>query len=259
MSRELHERLNNELKSYQEVGLSKHHLENTIRVGCIIYDKRRKMRKICTMEMIVKQFRFIAAPIYFLQGVILLFLYIVISLAMFSENFISNLPALVSASAILVSMTALPTYEKSRRYHMIEIESATRISYPQVILARICAIGIGDIICLTVLVLLAFEKINFPAQSILSFVLIPFLFCGAGCLFIQNHMNNEYSVYISAGFSLAIGILYWLTASKLQTFLLDISTGFTGAICGVLVLILGIECRKLTKQKTSAVLQEALI
>lgn len=259
MNRKLQEKLNNELRDYQKIELSKHHLENTIQVARIIYDKRRKMRKICIMEMIVKQFRFIATPIYFLQGVVLLFLYIVISLARFSENFTSNLPALVSTSAILVSMTALPTYEKSKRYHMIEIESATRISYPQVILARICAIGIGDIICLTVLVLLTFEKMNFPAQSILAFVLMPFLFSGIGCLFIQNHMNNEYCNYISTGFSIAIGMLYWLAASKLQTFLLDVSTVFLAAVCGGLVLILGIECRKLTKQKSSSVLQEAFI
>ena len=259
MIRNLRERLNNELKSYHAVELSKQHLENTIQVSRIIYDKRRKMRKICTIEMIVNQFRFIAVPVYFLQGGVLLFLYMVISIAMHSEDFTSNLSALLSTSAILVSMTALPTYERSRRYHMIEIESTTRISCPQVILARICAIGIGDIICLIVLILLTFEKMNFPAQSILTFVLMPFLFCGIGCLFIQNHMNNEYSIYISTGFSIAVVITYWLIASKLQRFLLNVSIGFTIAVCGVLILILGIECRKLIMQKTSSVLQEAFI
>ena len=68
MIRNLRERLNNELKSYHAVELSKQHLENTIQVSRIIYDKRRKMRKICTIEMIVNQFRFIAVPVYFLQG-----------------------------------------------------------------------------------------------------------------------------------------------------------------------------------------------
>ena len=67
MIRNLRERLNNELKSYHAVELSKQHLENTIQVSRIIYDKRRKMRKICTIEMIVNQFRFIAVPVYFLQ------------------------------------------------------------------------------------------------------------------------------------------------------------------------------------------------
>lgn len=259
MNRNLRERLNDELKNYQAVELSRQHLENTIQVSHIIYDKRRKMRKICTIEMIANQFRFIAAPIYILQGSVLLFLYMVISIAMLSEDFTGNLSALLSTSAVLVSMTALPTYERSRKYHMIEIEGTTRISYPQVILARICAIGIGDMICLTALVLLTFEKMNFPAQSILAFVLMPFLFCGIGGLFIQNHMNNEYSIYISTGFSIAFGMAYWLIALKLQTFLLHVSIGFTAAVCGVLILLLGIECRKLTTQKTSSVLQEAFI
>lgn len=259
MSRYLRERINDELKNYQAIELSKQHLENTIQVSRIIYDKRRKMRKISTIEIIVNQFRFVAAPIYFLQGSVLLFLYMVISIAMLSEDFTSNLSALLSTSAILVSMTALPTYERSRQYQMIEIESTTRISYPQVILARICAIGIGDIICLTALVLLAFGKMNFPAQSILTFVLMPFLLCGIGCLFIQNHMNNEYRIYISTGFSIAVGMIYWLIASKLQTFLLHVSIGFTAVVCGALILILAIECRKFITQKTSSVLQEAFI
>lgn len=259
MRRDLRENLNRELKSYQAIELSRQHLEKTIQVSHIIYDKRRKMRKICTIEMIVKQFRFVAAPIYFLQGSVLLFLYLVISIAMHSEDFTRNLSALLSASAILVSMTALPAYGRSRQYHMIEIESTTRISCPQVILARICAIGIGDIICLTALVFLTFERMDFPAQSILTFVLMPFLFCGIGCLFIQNHISNEYSIYISTGFCIAAGITYWWIASKLQTFLLEVSIAFTGVVCGALILILGIECRKLTTQKTSFVLQEAFI
>lgn len=259
MKRYLRESLNKELKSYQAIELSRQHLENTIQLSHILYHKRRKMRKICTIEMIVNQLRFVAAPIYFLQGSVLLFLYLVICIAMHSKDFTNNLSALLSVSAILVSMTALPTYGRSRRYHMIEIESTTRISCPQVILARICAIGIGDIICLTALVFLTFRKMDFPAQSILTFVLMPFLFCGIGCLFIQNHMRSEYSIYISTGFCIAAGITYWRIASKLQTFLSDVSIAFIGVVCSVLILILGIECGKLITQRTSFVSQEAFI
>lgn len=257
MSKDFRQRLKNELQS--DIDPSRAPIDQTIKLAQAAYGSRRKLKPISTFEMIIIQLRFVAHPIGLLQGIALLCVCTFLCLAKASGQFASELSAFVSVSAVFVSMTALPIYGRSRRCKMRELESTTRISHPRLILAKLCAVGVGDVICLAAITLLAFEKMTAPAQTILTFILLPFLLCCTAGLFIMNRVKEEYGIYVSMGVYVGIGTLYWTAAEKLQPLLWQLSIGLTAAICMFLILTLALECLRLMKQIPSSDLQEALI
>jgi len=257
MSKDFRQKLKNELQESIEPAAA--HLDETVRLAHTAYDSRRKLRYVSTFEMITSQFRFVARPVWILQGIALLCLCVFMCTAMISEEFMSKLPALVSVSAVFVSMTVIPFYGRSRRYKMREIESTTRISHPRLILAKLCIVGIGDVVCLASITFLALGGMMAPAQTVLTFILLPFLLSCTVSLFIMNRVKEEYGIYVSTGLCIAIGAGYWTMATKLQPVLAQLSIGLAIAACALLLLTLFFECRRLMKQIPSPDLQEVLI
>lgn len=235
------------------------HLDQTIKLAHTSYESRRKLRYISTFEMIIGQFRFIARPVWSLQGSALLCLCVFMCVAMMSEQFSNNLPALVSVSTVFVSMTFLPFYGRSRRYKMREIESTMRISHSRLILAKLCVVGIGDIVCLVTITSLVFGKMTAPVQTILTFILLPFLLSCTVSLFIMNRVKEEYGIYISAGLCIGIGAAYWTMATKLKPLLMQLSIGLAVVVCAFLILAVVFECRRLMRQFPFSDLREELI
>lgn len=259
MSRDFQQRLKSGLSTTAMSEPSQAHLDETIRLSRLAYASRRKMRRISTLEMITSQIQFVARSVWILQGFVLLCLCVVMGASMASEQFANTLPAFVSVSAVFVSMTALPFYGRSRRYKMREVESTTRISHPRLMLAKLCVVGIGDVVCLAVITLFTFGKMTAPAQTILMFILLPFLLSCTVSLFIRNCIKEEHGIYISAGLCIGIGVIYWTMATRLQPVLMKLSIGLSIAICMLLILALVFECRRLLRQIPSSDLQEALM
>jgi|GEM_PF-1939796 len=257
MSKDFRQKLKNELQ--ESIEPSEAHLDQTVKLAHTAYDSRRKLRNMSTFEMITSQFRFVARPVWLLQGIALLCLCAFMCVGMMSEQFVSKLPALVSVSAVFVSMTAFPLYGRSRRYKMREIESTTRISHPRLILAKLCVVGIGDVVCLAAIIILALGEMTAPAQIVLMFILLPFLLSCTVSLFIMNRVKEEYATYVSTGLCIGIGVVYWTMATKLQPLLTQLSIGLAIAACALLLLTLFFECRRLMRQIPSQDLQEVLI
>lgn len=257
MTKDLRERLKNVPLYGMEP--SETHLLQTIQLARSAYAGRRRLRHISTFEIITSQFRFAVRPVWLLQGFALLSLCAFLCLTIESWRLGGKLPAFLSVSSVFVSMTFLPLYGRSRKHKMCELESTTRISYPRLIFAKLCAVTIGDIICLAAITLLALEKMTAPAQTVLAFILLPFLFCCTACLFILNRVKEEYGVGVSTGLCIAVGAFYWTMAGKLHPLPARLSVGLTSAVCAVLILALALECRRLMMRIPSPGLQEALI
>ena len=257
MSKDFRRKLKKELQT--DIAPVDAHLGRTIRLAHAAYTGRRKLRYISTFEMITSQFRFIARPVWILQGIALLCLCAFMGVAMISEQFVNKFPAFASVSAVFVSMTVLPIYGRSRRHRMREIESTTRISHPRLILAKLCVVGIGDAVCLAAITLLTFEKMTAPAQTVLTFILLPFLITCTASLFIMNRVKEEYGISVSTGLCIGIGVVCWTMATKPQPLLTQISIGLSAAVCAFLIFALAFECRRMMRQIPSSDLQEALI
>lgn len=256
MSKDFREKLKNELQL--DIAPSEAHLDQTIKMAQKAYTNRRKLRYVGTFEMIVSQFRFIARPIWFLQGIALFCVFIFLRIMMVSEEHANSLPALISVSAVVISTLALPVYGRSRRYKMREIESTTRISHSRLILAKICAVGIGDVACLMVIIVSAYGKMTAPVQDILMFILLPFLISCTSSLWILNRIGEEYAIYVTIGLCIGMGTFCWTMATKLYFSLTSLSIGFALFACALLIIVLLFECRRMMKQIPAADLRKPL-
>lgn len=67
-------------------------------------------------------------PIWAAQAAAVLCMCLVLRLAMRSEDFAADAPALLGMFSVFVAMCALPFYGRSRKYKMRELESSTRLS-----------------------------------------------------------------------------------------------------------------------------------
>ena len=259
MRKDFRQRLKNELSGKPQLEISAMHLENTIRQSRRAYECRRQVRPIGTPEMIVSQFRFIARPIWLLQGIVLLCLCFLMRYAMASEQPASYIPAFLSVSSILIAMTMLPFYGRSRKYKMREIESMTRVSLPRLILAKLCVVGMGDIVCLSFMILLTFGKMDTPFAALLLHIVIPFLLTCTASLFVMNRTKENYGTFISIGFGIGLSAVCWTIAMRMGENFVPISAGLSAFVCVCLALVLFFECRRLTRQLPSPDLQEAFM
>ena len=95
-------------------------------------------------ELIRRQLRFTALPVWGLQAALLAAICCVFGAARPADELI---PASASLAAVLAAMTLLPFHGRARRYGMEEIEAAARLSSEKLALARLGAVGAGDAVC----------------------------------------------------------------------------------------------------------------
>ena len=258
MGKNFKQTLKNEIIKLPMPEINETHLEETVCLSQIAFNSRRRTAYFPLYELIYRQLRFIAKPIWVLQGIILLAMCQVITKAMMEQAMVSA-TAFLSLSAVFTAMTILPFYGRARKYKMREIESATRISNSKLTLAKLCVIGSGDVICLSVISILFAGRMAEPVNAILAFVMMPFLLVSVGTLFILNRVREDYGIYISIAFDLGIGMLYWPVAMENVDWIIPLSTATSSVACILLFLVLIFECRRMVLQIPAMDLQESLM
>lgn len=214
------------------------------------YRSRRQRESFGSLELIAGQLRFIAAPIWALQMALLL----CISLLLWglpAEDALLHLPACLRLAAILIAMTMLPFYGRARRYRMAEIECSARLSREKLILAKLAAVGFGDLTCLAGLTLGSAGKITEVLNTTVSCVVLPFLLTCTGLLLILNHAKEDHALIAATSFGMALAVAYWMLPTMQEVHLpLDVTA------CAALLAMLGLECRRLLQKTVSMEYQE---
>lgn len=190
------------------------HLEETIRLSRKAYAARRKMRRLGAAELVMGQLRFVARPVWLLQGILLICICVLVSL---------NRGA-ASLCAVLVAMTALPFCGRSRKYKMQEIEATARLSRARQLLARLAAIALGDLVCLLVLSLISAAPME---------VILPFLLATVGSLLVL-----DCELFDPTGLCIGIGVIY--SAPATRALLAELSTGTELGCCIALTIALAL-------------------
>lgn len=237
---------------------SQAHLDETVRLCRRAYAARRPMRRIGTLELIAGQLRFVARPIWTMQAAVLLVMGYALHMAAVSDHAARHVPAFLSLTAVLFAMTLLPFYGRARRYKMRELESAARISYARLILAKLCAVGAGDAVCLSAVTALSLGTLTEPLHAVLVYTVLPFLLTCSGSLFLLNRLREEYGVFVSAGLGMGIGVTYWELAVRNHGLLKRVPMACAAAACALLLLALALECRRLARQIPAPDLRGAL-
>ena len=204
------------------------------------YGKRRRLRRLRTSETVLRQLRFVALPVWLVQGAVLLAVSLMLGGLSGAERSASLVPGCSAASAVLVALTLLPFHGRGKRYRMDEVEAATRVSGAKLLLARFAAVGVGDAVCLSVIALLTLKA---APGTALTLIALPFALTGAVSLAALNHLPDNSGALAAAGFGLALSALYWSMADRL----VRLSLGAALAICLLSLAVLAAECIKMAR------------
>ena len=205
------------------------------------YSLRPVRRRAGKWEFVRSQLRFIAMPVWLLQGVVLALICTVLGVAAPDEALI---PACASIAAELAALTLLPFCNRAARYGMREIEAAARFNSAHIMLARLVAVGIGDAVCISAIALL----LGGAAYEVLVFVATPFLLTAALSLAVLEHAG-ESAVMIAAGMGAVLAAAYWMLAERFTKGLLHISPLLAATICLAALAALMCECRAMLSEK----------
>ena len=198
------------------------------------YARRRRLRRVGAWELIRRQLRFTALPVWGLQAALLAAICCVFGAARPKEELI---PASASLAAVLAAMTLLPFHGRARRYGMEEVEAASRLSRTKLSLARLGAVGAGDAVCCAAAALMS----GGGWYVTLVFVATPFLLTSAVSLAVLGHAGRESGVYIAAGFGGLSAIVFYAAAARFGYGLTVISPLLAAGLCLAALAALALE------------------
>ncbi len=254
MSRKMRLKLQAALKDQPALQISQGHLAQTMREARIAYQNRRQRERIRYPAFLLRQTWFIGAPVWLLQGLLLLCACWLFDFAITGN--VSNLaprhlPVLLGCFAVFIAMTGIPFIGRSAQYRMLEIEMATRISIPKLLLARIFIIGAGNVLLLTVSFFLARTEAVLGTGSIALYLLLPYLIACCGCLFIQAYAHNGQQGFVCTTFCLSLTLLLFVLYKAAPVVYEQASLGIWGVSCAVCAVIFTIGLVRLLNKAAS--------
>ena len=193
-----------------ELPVRNEHLQKTISLAKNEWKERVVRPRITFSKFLAAQIKFVGWKIWLAQAIVVLCLsFLLVYLGDYILNNPRNGALLLCCISILVLMSAFPFIQRSVRYKMYEIETATRFSATKQLLAKLLIIGIGDISMLCSIVCVAIINTPLETKSILLYLLLPFLIASSGLLYLIGHTPIEkiYSVVICMVLFLAFTIL----------------------------------------------------
>lgn len=156
-----------------------------------------------------------------------------------------HLPEVLSLCAVLIAATSLPGISRSFRYRMVEMEAATRLSLPGLILCRLLILGLADFFILAITFAAAIWQTSLSGLDTAVYLLLPFLSACLGSLLIIRHAPGERLLFLGTLFCGVLFLALWLAGSlKPGIYQQTGALAVLAILCGAAVLI---QCRKLIR------------
>ena len=163
-----------------------------------LLEKKHKRRRINYSAFLRRQLRFIGWPIWLVQGIAMILLCIVFygPLNFYLEDSVKGIAFLLCCLSVLVLLSSVPMIHRSIRYKMHELELSTRFSSVKLLLAKLLLIGIGNLVTLSVIFLLTITNTSLQTESVLLYLLLPYLSACCGFLYLLGHIPaDKFEVY----------------------------------------------------------------
>lgn len=253
MRKKFEEDLRKSLKQYGGVDHSSRNLEETLtRVKCVYASKIPRPR-ISYGQFLLRQLQFTGGRIWAFQAVVLIVLCMLIYALLsnrYAEIDFRQLVLLLEITAVLSAMTGVPYICRSFRYGMYETETASKVSYSGLLLARLLLTGVGNLIMLSVIFAAAYlENAALPVSTVI-YMIVPFAVAWAGCLTILKHVCSQRTHLYCAAFSVSlIPILFMLYKAFPELFAREMADIWF-VVCIAVIAGLLIQARALIKKSS---------
>lgn len=199
-------------------------------------DEKQRRERMGFAVFLKSQVRFIGWRIWCMQAVGIILLHCMwrtISRQVIGD--VLNIGFFLCCLSVLILLSAVPMLYRSVRYAMFETELVTRFSAVRLLIARLLAIGIGNVIILGIVLFSMAVNASIPAARALLYLLLPYLTASSGFLYLLKRIPaDKLQVYSTFWGCFLVGIFIVLRrfcpAFFMQTF-----SVFWAAVCLVLL------------------------
>lgn len=208
-----------------------------------ILEEKKKRRRIGFPAFLKLQLRFICWKIWLVQGVALVLLCGIFAgifenpLDVFLAENVRLTAFFLCCLSILVLLCAVPMIYRSVRYKMHEIESSVYYSAVKLLIAKLLAIGIGNVAALSILLLLTIAKASLQIESALLYLILPYLAACSGFLYLLGHIPAEQFQAGSIGWGCFLLLVLVLLKRFYPDFFAQTFTAGWAAVCLMLLLL----------------------
>ncbi len=168
-------------------------LEHTIYLAKQQVSHKRERGRIPFRRFLKKQVRYIGWPLWSVQ-VLMLLIFDRLVIRLYGEllwDSPTSVARLLFCVSTLVSMMALPLLYRARKYRMQEVESASYFSSAKLLMAKLAAIGIGDVLLLAGMSLVTIIRTSMDAGNLTFCLVMPFLVMSAAYLYMMGHCSGH--------------------------------------------------------------------
>lgn len=180
-------------QSLHDTPKSESGLENTIYLARQQITQKQKRGRIPFGQFLLKQVRYVGWQLWTAQGLMLL-IFDRMLIQLYTERFWDSpisVARLLFCVSTLVAMMALPMLYRSRKYRMQEIEACSYFSCAKLLMAKLAAIGIGDVLLLTGMSLMTIVRTSMQVGNLTFYLLLPFLVMSAVYLYMMGHCSGN--------------------------------------------------------------------
>ena len=177
---------------------SQRHVNETVDLVCKEYGVYRAAQRIGYSEFLCRQISFIGKKVWMYQGAILTFMCFLLNIVFQGDlQYIVNrhTPEVLCFYAVFIAVTGLSALQRSRKYRMYEVELAC-CSIFKLLSSRVIIIAVGDSVFLAAVALIVLNRVSMSMAFIAVYLLMPFLICCCGCIFVLGFKPGQYSVFI---------------------------------------------------------------
>lgn len=208
------------LAGYQTPAIDHEHLEETIHLAQKKLAGKKLRYPISFRELALGQVQYISPSIWLMQSAFLLIIIGLLLNASGSKDLFSSAVTILSASAPLIALAAIPELIKSFNYHTWEAEMACKFTLHKLTAIRLLIMGSIDLFVITCLVIFTSAYYELSFIHLILYVLVPFNVSSSIYLFIISKFRGKKVAYccLGAGIFIVLGVGILSTFSRIYTF-----------------------------------------
>lgn len=166
-------------------------IDKTVELAKLEFKQTSIQYKMPFRELFVGQIKYISPYIWIVQALLLLLILFSLSLSTNGIDDRQTIITILSVSAPIIALVAIPELAKSFSYNMWEIESTSKFNLQKLIAIRLIIVGVIDLSIITILIVTTSTFYEISFVNVVLYLLVPFNFANSIYLFLLRKFHGK--------------------------------------------------------------------
>lgn len=196
------------LEKYRVPKIPVHSIDDTVRLAKKKLNQQNVSVKIPFRNQLIGQIKYISPYVWTFQGILLIIISSFLLLAHDNPNAMHALSVILSTSAPIIALVAIPELAKSFYHNVWEMETACRFSFQKLMTIRLIIMGGIDLIVITFIIIITNSMYDTGLINIILYIIVPFNLANSVYLFILSKLRGKTAIFgcLTTGAFITIGI-----------------------------------------------------